>query len=301
MNSTRLVLCLAVAASGCRSTDDGGGGGGTTFDARPTGGVVDAAPTATTIKAFLTGTHTMDTMVTFDNVVVVGRVTTRDDGRIWIQDPGGGEKSGMMLFCDFDSPSQMCAMSGEQVDMLEAGDVISVTGKYVRAFNRVDQVTTPVWTKKGTKMTPAALTVDAAMVAKDQEANAQALGNVYVKVAGPVTVANLMADEFKNTSCRPPDMTPDGGVRPDAAPAQTVYDRGFEVAAGGKTLAVGIKFFDTLEYCAPSCSEAFCAMANAIQMTDTFTSVTGVVYFERGNNIDYLEVRPVTNADLPKM
>src|SRR5688572_22420741 len=104
-----LLLCAATAAIGCRDLSDDG----------PSGAAPDASLASTvTVKSFLAGNPASDTEVTFDSVVVVSHVSTRDDGKIWVQDPGGGAQSGIMLFCDFDSSTQMCPMARADVDGL---------------------------------------------------------------------------------------------------------------------------------------------------------------------------------------
>src|SRR6185436_9709581 len=132
MRLTRSILFLAaMAAISCRTDDEVGG-------ATPDAAV---SATGTSVKAFLNGNPATDTMVTLESVVVVSHVSSRDDGKIWVQDPGGGAQSGMMLFCDFDSMTQMCPMSRTEVDGLKIGDVIKVEGKFVKVFsNRVNQV-----------------------------------------------------------------------------------------------------------------------------------------------------------------
>jgi hypothetical protein len=287
-----LVLAAALAIS-CRDVDDDPG----------TGGGPDASlPSGMTIKAFLQSSPAADSMVTFDNVVVVAHVSTRDDGKLWIQDPGGGAQSGMMLFCDFDSPSQMCPMGRDDVDGLEIGDVISVSGKFVKAFSgRIQQMTMPRWEQKGLKMAPVAVRVDAAAVAKGAEAIARPWEAVYVKVDAHASMSNMMAPEFKNDRCTPPPS--DAGApaaAADAGPAPIYYNRGFEVEADGATLAVGFKLYDTMTYCLADCG--YCQEEDMITDGMGFRSIAGVVYFERGGfnpSVDFLEIRPTTNDDLP--
>ena len=291
MRLTQLLLVVTAAlAISCRDVDDD-----------PANGVTPDASLATgmTIKSFLQSSPAADSMVTFDNVVVVTHVSTRDDGKLWIQDPGGGAQSGMMLFCDFDSTTQMCPMSRADVDGLEIGEVISVSGKFVKAFSgRIQQVTMPRWEKKGRQMAPVAVRVDAAAVAKTAESTARQWEAVYVKVDAHAAMSNMMAPEFKNDRCTPP--TPDGGVAADAGPPTIYYNRGFEVDADGATLAVGFKLYDTMTYCLADCG--FCDEEDMITDGMGFRSVSGVVYFERGGfnpSVDFLEIRPTTNDDLP--
>ena len=281
-----LIILAAVAAISCRSEDDDGNNNPGTPDA--------SLSTGMTIKQLLQGGAALESTVTLDNVVVVAHVSDSGDGQVFVQDPGGGAQAGIAVFCDFDSSTQMCLMSRDQVDELAVGDVISVTGRYTKAFNRINQITAPMWTKKGTTMAPVATTVTAAMVAKDAESSAGQWSNVYVKVNGPATISNMAPTQFKSSQCTPPRTdagTPDAGAPVD-------YYRGFEVEAGGATLAIGFKLYDTLDYCLLDCGH--CAAEDMLTDEDSFASVSGIVYFERGNSVNFLEIRPTKNSDLPK-
>jgi hypothetical protein len=290
-----LGLVAATAALSCRSEEDFLYGSGRNPDA--------SVATTVTVKSFLSGDPAVDTEVTFDEVVVVSHVSTRDDGKIWVQDPGGGAQSGIMLFCDFDSSTQMCPMARADVDGLEIGDVIKVSGKFVKAFSgRIQQLTMPAWEKTGRTLAPVAVRVDAAEVSKTSEPTARKWEGVYVRVDGPVSMGNMMAPQFKNDRCTPPPS--DAGApaaAADAGPAPVYYNRGFEVEVGGQTLAIGFKLYDTLDYCLADCG--FCDAEDMITEADAFDSVAGVIYFERGGfnpAVDFLEIRPTTNEDLPR-
>jgi len=144
--------------------------------------------------------------------------------------------------------------------------------------------------------------VDAAAVAKGAESSARKWEGVYVKVDAHASMSNMMAPEFKNDRCTPPPS--DAGApeaTADAGPAPIYFNRGFEVESDGETLAVGFKLYDTMTYCLADCG--YCAEEDMITDGMNFRSVSGVVYFERGGfnpSVDFLEIRPTKNDDLPQ-
>jgi hypothetical protein len=307
MRLTSATLFLALAAMSCRGESDDNNGG--TPDARIQSGTADAAistdaPVGMSIKSINMGAEpAFKAPIIVDSVVVVARVTSRTQGNVWVQDQGGGEYSGIHVFCSFTSSSNPCVHNREFIDGLVPGDVISISG----AFSNNDfqgrpddwEIMTPVITKKGTKMTPVALTVTADMVAKDKLTNEdykKKLNATYVKIASAITISKFQAPEY-SADCTPPQI--DAGVALPDAGSVKAFDAGFEAKAGDVTIMIGMSFFDTLKVCLPDCG--YCTGDSLLKDTDTFSFVQGIAYADRRNALDYVEIRPVTDADLPRI
>jgi hypothetical protein len=138
-----------------------------------------------------------------------------------------------------------------------------------------------------------AIAVDAATVAKDQLAApaAEPFKGAYVKVNGSsFPVSSISAMEYAS-SCTDMSM-----------PAQTgTTFGGFEATGGGKTLSIGLGFYNTVTYCLPCGGVAMpYTCANPVTMANTFTSVAGVVEPEYNSNGQvYLQVSPTSDTDIP--
>ncbi len=299
-----MFLILTVATGACRSADDDDNNG--TPDARPSttadasGGTADAPISGggATIKSINMGTEpAFRTPLTVEDVVVVGRSTSNSQGHIWVQDMGGGEYSGIHIFCSFTSTGSPCVHNRAFIEAIEIGDVVSITGIFSNNdfMGRPDdwEIIQPVITKKGTKATPTAITVPAAAVAKGMVGMADyknKYNGTLVKVMGPISISKYQAPEYLG-ECNPVGL--DGGM-----PRGDYYDNGFEAKAGDTTIMVGLGFYDSIEHCLPDCG--FCDAEDLISEDDTFEFVQGVAYADRRNDLDYVEIRPVTPADLPK-
>jgi hypothetical protein len=192
-------------------------------------------------------------------------------------------------------------MKKADIDALQIGSVVDATG----SFNSFLLNTAPAGaqpsmeiekvqiTATGATMAPVAISVDAAVVAKDQLGAPGSLPyhGAYVKVNGSsFPVASITAMEFAST-CTDKSM-----------PAQTgtTYS-GFDATAGSATLSIGLSFYNTTDYCLPCAGVAMpYPCTNAVTATETFTSVSGVVEPEYNKNGQvYLQISPTTDADLP--
>jgi hypothetical protein len=284
-----LVLLLVA----CRS--DSGTTSGTHPDA-PGGGSGSngsGSGAATSIKTIRMNQPTNGTMVTLKSVVVTGHVSSKKYGHVWVQDQGGGQYSGIELYCNYGGTHPNCTMTQQQIDALAVGTVVDVTGSFSSFLLSTApagaqpnlEIDAPTITSTGQTMTPAAVDVDAATVAKAQLASpaADPFKGAYVHVTGgPFTVSSTTAAEFTAT------CTGSNGS------AGTAYD-GFEASGGGQTLAVGLGFYNTVTYCLPSCGYP---CSNQIT-NQTFTNVSGIVEPEyNANGQVYLQVSPTVDGDL---
>src|SRR5262245_44324614 len=96
----QLMIGATLLVTGCR--EDSGGGGAGTGGAGGSGGS-GGGGAVQSIRS-LRMTPPMDgTPVTVKAAVVVGWVTSRSRGDIYVQDMGGGEYSGIHLYCNFTS------------------------------------------------------------------------------------------------------------------------------------------------------------------------------------------------------
>jgi hypothetical protein len=243
---------------------------------------------------------TNGTMVSFQNVVVTAHVSSKKYGHVWVQDQGGGEYSGVELFCNYGGTTPDCTMTQAQIDALAIGSVVNVTGK----FNSFLLSSAPMGaqpnleiegvqiTATGQMMTPMAVTVDAATIAKDQLAatGAAPYKGAYVKVSDSTMVSSVSPMEFAST-CTDKSMPPKMG---------TTYG-GFEATTGGKTLAVGLGFYNTVTFCLP-CSGVPMPYpcTNAVATTSMFSGISGIVEPEYNKNGQvYLQISPTADTDLP--
>ncbi len=231
--------------------------------------------------------------VSLTNVVVVSRVTSKKGGSVWVQDQGGGQYSGIHVFCNYGGTSPNCTMTQAQFDALTIGAVVNLTGKFnsfllttapVGAQPQLE-IESPTITTTGATMAPVAVDVAADVVAKGNfmPGTSDPYKGAYVHVTGTFPVSSVTAPEFSAT------CTSSMGT------AGTTFS-GFEVAGGAQTLAVGLGFYSTLTYCIPQCGYP---CANQVT-NQSFTSVSGVVEADYNKNgMVYLRISPVTDADLP--
>jgi hypothetical protein len=285
------MACRAGGTTGGTGGGGGGGGGGTGPDA--------PAAAATTIKQVRMNQPTNGTMVSFQNVVVTAHVSSKKYGHVWVQDAGGGEYSGIELFCDYGGTKPNCSMTQAQIDALAIGTVVNATG----SFNSFLLSTAPTGaqpnfeieqvmiTATGQTMTPVAVDVPAATVAHDQlgAATADPYKGAYVHVTGTsYSVTSVTPMEYTST-CTDKTMPPQTG---------TTYG-GVELSAGSTMLDVGLNFYNTVTYCLPCTGVAMpYACSNPIT-TQTFTSLSGIVEPEYNSNGKvYLQVSPTSDTDL---
>jgi hypothetical protein len=259
--------------------------------------------------------------VEVDGVTVVAKKTgTGTRSELWVQDPGGTDlASGVHIFCDTSAGTNPCAKDQYTIlDGLNVGDVIDIKGVFDNNnFNNHPtdyEIKAPTVTKTGRTATPKYITVDAAKVAVDQFSSAEYANysNVLVHIEGPITVTGLSAKQYGTTSCAPKptaDAGPkaDAGVDvPDAPPATTAYIFGFEAMKGSTTLNIGIRFptfsgcLPDCDICAPNNQCSACLAEHHIQMGDVYKSVQGLAYGNLQQSTMFLEIQPVTDADLAK-
>jgi hypothetical protein len=236
------------------------------------------------------------TMVLVHGAVVVGHVTNKTAGDIWVQDQGGGTYSGIHLTCTYGGSQPDCSMTQGQVDALAVGAIVDVAGTFSSALPAGAPsgakaqlvINAPTLNATGSTLAPVPVSAPIEAVAKDQYAAATTVPyeGCYVHVGGlNLSVSNLMATEFEAT------CTSSGGV------PGTTYT-GFEVTApgGSPTLAIGLTFDNTVTYCLPMCGYP-CSNPVATQV---FTSVQGILEPSyNANGAIYLGVSPVQDSDIP--
>ncbi|MBV8760335.1 MAG: hypothetical protein JO257_23790 [Deltaproteobacteria bacterium] len=248
----------------------------------------------TSIKTIRMNQPTNGTAVTLKSVVVTGHVSSKKYGHVWVQDMGGGQYSGIQLFCNYGGTHPNCTMTQQQIDALAVGSVVDVSGMFSSFLLSTApagaqpnlEIDAPTITATGQTATPMAVDVDAATIAKAQLASAAAdpYKGAYVHVTGgPFHVSTTTAAEFQ---------APCTGSNGSAG---TTYN-GFEAMSTSQTLAIGINFYNTLTYCLPSCGYP---CTNPIT-NQTFTTVSGIVEpeYNGSNSQVYLQVSPPTDGDL---
>jgi len=232
-------------------------------------------------------------LVYLKGVVVVTRVALSTAGELWVQDPGGGLGSGILVYCDYAGTVMPCTTydrtswkqfrRGQVIDVLGVFHKHTPTGSPASALQL--RIESPAITVGTATMDPVASPVSASDVQMSQLTFDMAKGS-YVSVAGPVAVSGLMPAEFL-TTC------------PGAAtgsPADHVV--GFEGKAGASVLAIGLNLYETVSYCVKdTCASAACT--NPIS-TQTFGKVLGIVepHVATAGAAPFLRLSPTVDADL---
>ncbi len=121
------------------------------------------------------------------------------------------------------------------------------------------------------------------------------LANVYVQVAGPVTVSSTAATVFASSSACA--AASDGGIPLDAAAAPGYL--GFEVSVGGSTLAVGLDFSPSFQYCLPDCPGTTCAAPYNVVANEKFSMLQGIASVDTFATPEYVRIDPIQDSDLP--
>jgi hypothetical protein len=230
-------------------------------------------------------------------------VTSKKYGHVWIQDAGGGQYSGIELFCNYGGSSPNCPLTQQEIDALTVGEVVDVTGDFetfllstapAGAVPNVE-IDAPTITATGSTMAPVAVDVAAALVSKGNfalDGTAEPYKGTYVHVTGASVfqASSVTAAEFAS-SCVDMSTPPQTG---------TTY-AGFELAGASQTLAMELSFYNTVTYCLPCSGVAMpYPCTNAVTASEGFTSVRGIV--EPGYNANgqvYLEISPTADADVP--
>jgi hypothetical protein len=286
-----LLIGIAVAAVACARKAGGGGGGG------GGGGMADAPNMVTPISVhdLRMNPPATGTPIALRGVVVTAEVSSSKYGQVWVQDQGGGEYSGIHIFCNYGGKSPNCSMTKAQIDAFTPGMVVNIDGKYdpykpsmPAGANTQLEISSPTITATGANSAPVAMDVTAATVAKDQFNSSSAtplMGELVHLTGGPYTVASTMAPEFAATCM---DMA--GMVHPN------YY--GFDLASGSTTIAVGTGFYNNLTYCIPTMCGFTCS--NPVT-TQTFTSITGIVEPDANStaNLVFMKISPVSDTQLP--
>ena len=293
MRTMSIAVVLGLFAFGCRASGGMVNVGPDSNSSNPDGATV------TTVKDIRMNQPTNGTMLTVKGAVVTAHVSSKKSGSIWIQDAGGGEYSGIHVFCNYGGTKPNCTMTQAQIDMLAVGTVVDVTGQFNSFLLSTApagaqpqlEIEAPTITASTQTMQPVAVTVTADVIAKAQLASpgADPYKGAYVKVASSATVSNKTAMEFA-ASCTDKSMPPQMG---------TTFS-GFEATANSQTLAIGLSFYNTMTYCLPCTGVAMPYACNNAITNQAFTSIAGIVEPDYNSNGQvYLRLSPVTDGDLP--
>ena len=295
---TLLVVIVGLAA--CRSSSnpnmnpgpDGSNGSNT----------ADAPPQAMSIKSIRMNQPTNGTAVSLANVVVTAHVTSKKYGHVWVQDQGGGQYSGIELYCNYGGTHPNCSMTQAQIDALAIGDVVNATGMFSSFLSSSApagavptlEIDAPVITSTGQTMMPATVDVDAATIAHDQQAamTATPYMGAYVHVTGTSFKASSVSAAEFSMSCTDMSMPPQMG---------STFG-GFEATAGTTLLDVSLNFYKTVTYCLPCTGVTMpYPCTNAVTANETFTALSGIVEANYNTNGQvYLGISPTSDTDLPK-
>jgi hypothetical protein len=247
----------------------------------------------TTISALRTSPPAGSPLIYLKGVVVVTRVALSTAGEMWVQDPGGGLGTGILVFCDYAGTVQPCTTydrtswkqfrRGQVVDVLGVFHKHTPTGAPASALQL--RIESPVVTIGAATLDPVATPVSAGNVEMSQLAFDAAKGS-YVSVPGPMTIAGLMPAEFL-TTCP--------GAAAGSAADHVV---GFEARTGPSTLAIGLNLYETVSYCVKdTCASAACT--NPVS-TQTFSRVLGIAepHVATTGAAPFLRFSPTVDADL---
>jgi hypothetical protein len=238
--------------------------------------------------------------VTLKGVVVTGHVTSTKNGKVWVQDMGGGPYSGIQIFCNYGGTTPNCASTRQQIDTLAIGTIIDVSGMFETFLltgapagaQGVLEINAPTINITSKTAAPVPTNVTAAMVAQDQyaAAGAKPYEGSFVNVEGTsFAVSNVTPTEFA-TSCTDMSTPPQNG---------TTYG-GFVVTGSGVALAVGLTFYNTLSYCIPCTGVAMpYTCSTPVTMPRSFGLLRGIVEPAYNTNGSiYLQISPITDSDL---
>jgi hypothetical protein len=245
--------------------------------------------TVSSVNGLLLNPPADGTDIAINGAVVVAQSASSTDGKVYIQDAGGGPQSVIRAQCTYGGTKPNCVGSKQLTELHTRGEVVNVTGKVLHihtgappdvsmiVIDQADVVGT------SSSLQAVATPVQAAEVAKDQIASLYR--GTYVQITdGPFQVTNITPYEF-HKQCTGSTMT---------------HYRGFEVASsGGTTLAVGLTFDKSLTFCLPDpCSTAACT--NVID--GGYSQVLGIVEadYDGMPTQAFLKVMPTDDLDLPR-
>jgi hypothetical protein len=310
MRSLSYFVSVIVAVAACSNGSTNGGydnptrqDASTSNGSDGSGSSADAPPA--TIASLRQSPPATGTVVTLTNVVVVGSVSSTKYGHIWVQDAGGGQYTGIQVFCAFSSSTAPCSLTRAALDALKPGAIVTVNGQFTVETPsataptgtpnslEIDSPTVTVGTTMGSAV---AVSVDAATLAMGNYAAggpADAYKGAYVEVtASAVTASSVDPAEFE-------DSCTGMGSGSGSAATGTTYD-GFEATSGSTTLAIAFTFYDSLTYCLPCSAANPYPCANAVTASEAFTTVRGVVEADYSSSAGdvYLQISPVVDTDL---
>jgi hypothetical protein len=288
---TKLALTLGLMTlAGGGLPACGGGSPGGNGAAAGTGGI---PITPMTIKALRTAPPAGSPLIYLQGVVVVSRVALSTAGELWVQDPGGGLGSGILVYCDYAGTVMPCTTydrtswkqfrRGQVIDVLGVFHKHTPTGAPATALQL--RIESPILTIGAATMDPVAVPTSAADIAMTQLGTDLVKGS-YVSVAGPVTVSGVAPPEFL-TTC------------PGAATGSLAeHVVGFEAKAGAAALAIGLNLYETVSFCVPdTCAGSPCT--NPIT-NQTFSRVLGVAepHVPAAGAAPFMRLSPTVDADL---
>jgi hypothetical protein len=305
MKTCVMMLAVAYVMTGCGGRTDGSGGSGGAGGTAGAGGSGGAGGTGgsggggmvMTVHQLRTATPADGTLVTLQNVVVVARVASSKNGRLYVQDAGGGMQTTVQVFCNYGGTTPTCTNYTETTfEAFMRGQVISVTGKVSHytptgapATTTLLEIDTPTMTASTQMMDPVATEVPVAMVDKTNGLANDTLKGSYVKVnGGPFTVASLMPAYMMSTCMI---AGGDGG-------SGTQY-RGWELSGGGSSLAIATTFYESFHWYTPNPCFAP-PMGGTAVSNQTFHTLQGVVEgnYDRTSMTPFLQISPVIDGDL---
>jgi hypothetical protein len=224
-------------------------------------------------------------------VVVVQTITSSKHGDVWVQDSGGGQYSGIHLFCNYGGGNPNCPMNKTAVEAITRGMVVNVTGNY-KPFTpstppgapTLIEIDAPMITAvAGMTGTPTAIDAPSAMVAKDAPITGSApFQGTYIKVSDATfTVSSVTATEYEGTC-------------PVADAAASNYF-GVEASGGGHTLGIGLVYFNTYHPCLGGCFTC----TTPLTVGEHFSSVSGILEPDSSssNNDIWLNLSPTVDSD----
>ncbi len=236
--------------------DAGGSGGGTT-----------------TIAAARQANPT--TSITVKGVVTALAGVPMDYPQWYIEDPAGGEYSGIVVYCDPDL-SKPCTVPEPALN-----DLIEVTGTLDNYKGQVELIPTAMKVLQSNATPPPVPSLTATQVAPGADSPYR---GVFVSLTIPsgskLTVDSVTPPALADTACGA--VIPDGGVVGDAAPpactnkCEPPLYAGFQANVGGDEVYIEAPFFNT----DPLQSSPEClSQAGVVPVTDgmTFSKMSGIL------------------------
>ena len=290
-----LVVCLSglALAVGCAGSSGSDGGSNSSSSSSSSGGLDKDAGATTTIAVAVAGGVTTP-------ITVVGVVTALagvpSDYPIWyVEDPGGGENSGVAVYCDPDL-SSCSAASDPKATALHS--LVVITGSLSKYMGQLELIPTAQTLLQASATPPpiAALTaVDLAPTGNSPYRGVFVKYDATKLTVDSVTPAALLDTD---TACETPGsngLLPDGGL-PSCSPLcePPIYS-GFRANDGnGNEIYIEAPFFNTDPLqSSPECLSQTGVIPVRVGMT--FTSIQGILDFDPYGQVQYLA--PVQPSD----